>query len=229
VASTGMMGGGHAQYICLREDSVVTLKPESLSWQEAVAIPFGANTALVFLQDCARLEAGQTVLIIGASGSVGSAAVQLAKHLGATVTAVCSGANAELVKSLGADQVVDYTREDFTALPATYDIVFDVVGASSFAQCQAVLNPRGVFLPCILSLSDMMWIPWTAVRPGKRIRGSVAMQDVGRLQLILGLADIGVLRPVIDRTYLLDDIAEAFKYVELGHKRGNVVITVVHS
>src|SRR6266850_4068538 len=120
VASTGMAGGGHAQYACLPEKGAVALKPDSLSWEEAVAIPFGANTALYYLRDVGKIRAGQEVLIIGASGAIGSAGVQLAKHFGATVTAVCSGGNVEMVRSLGADKVIDYTRDDFTKNGNTY-------------------------------------------------------------------------------------------------------------
>src|SRR6187200_3057011 len=127
VASTGMAGGGHAQYACLPEKGALALKPDYLSWEEAVAIPFGANTALYFLRDLGKIRAGQDLLIIGASGAIGSAGVQLAKHFGARVTGVCSGANVELVRALGADNVIDYTRDDFTQSGNTYDLVFDVV------------------------------------------------------------------------------------------------------
>src|SRR6185503_13673899 len=127
VASTGMAGGGHAQYACLPEKGALAIMPDSLSWVEAVAIPFGANTALYFLRDLGKIQAGHELLIIGASGSIGSAGVQLAKHFGATVTAVCSGANVDMVKSLGADKVIDYTREDFTTRADTYDLIFDIV------------------------------------------------------------------------------------------------------
>src|SRR3954470_1538894 len=144
VASTGMAGGGHAQYACLPETAAVAIKPDSLSWEEAVAIPFGANTALYYLRDLGKIHAGQEVVIIGASGAVGSAAVQLAKHFGATVTGVCSGANVALVESLGADTVIDYTREDFTKTGRTYDLIFDVVGATTFDRCQHSLKPDGV-------------------------------------------------------------------------------------
>ena len=143
VASTGMAGGGHAQYACLPENGALALKPDSLSWEEAVAIPFGANTALYFLRDLGKIQAGQELLIIGASGSIGSAGVQLAKHFGATVTAVCSSANIDMVKSLGADTVIDYTKEDFTANGQTYDLIFDIVGATTFGRCQRSLKtPR---------------------------------------------------------------------------------------
>src|SRR5678815_339642 len=125
LASTGMAGGGHAQYACLPEKGALAIKPDSLSWEEAVAIPFGANTALYYLRNLGKIQAGQELLIIGASGSIGSAAVQLAKHFGATVTGVCSRANVEMVKSLGVDRVIDYTKEDFTENGKTYDLIFD--------------------------------------------------------------------------------------------------------
>src|ERR1700704_4849688 len=163
VASTGMAGGGHAQYACLPEKGALAIKPDSLSWEEAVAIPFGANTALYFLRDVGKIQAGQELLIIGASGSIGSAAVQLAKYFGATVTAVCSGANVEMVKSLGADKVIDYTREDFTKNAETYDLIFDVVGATTFDRCQNSLKPQGVFLQNIMGLTDLARILWTSI------------------------------------------------------------------
>ena len=134
--STGMAGGGHAQYACLPEKGALAIKPDSLSWEEGVAIPFGANTALYYLRDLGKIQAGHKLLIIGASGSIGSAGVQLAKHFGATVTAMCSGANVEMVKSLGADKVIDYIKEDFTKNAETYDLIFDVVGATTFDHCQ---------------------------------------------------------------------------------------------
>jgi NADPH:quinone reductase-like Zn-dependent oxidoreductase len=146
VASTGMAGGGHAQYACLPENGAIALKSVSLNWEEAVAIPFGANTALYFLRDLGKIQAGEELLIIGASGSIGSAGVQLAKHFGAIVTAVCSGANVDLVKSLGADRVIDYTKEDFTSRANTYDLIFDIVGATSFRRCRHALKPHGIFL-----------------------------------------------------------------------------------
>src|SRR5688572_23600863 len=143
VASTGMAGGGHAQYACVSEKGALAIKPDSLSWEEAVAIPFGANTSLYYLRNLGKIQAGQELLIIGASGSIGSAGVQLAKHFGATVTGVCSGANVDMVKSLGADKVIDYTREDFTRNAQTYDLIFDIVGATSFDRCQRSLKPHG--------------------------------------------------------------------------------------
>ena len=229
VASTGVVFGGHAEYACLAETAAVAIKPESLSWEEAVAIPFGANTALHFLRDLGKIRAGHSVLIIGASGAIGSAGVQLAKHFGATVTGVCSGANVELVKALCADNVIDYTREDFTGNGKTYDLIFDVVGATTFERCRASLKPDGVFLQNIMEVSDIVRVLWTSIRGGKKIKGGVAIGNMANMNLITTLAQAGTLKPVIDRSYPLERIAEAFKYVEQGHKKGNVVISVTRS
>jgi NADPH:quinone reductase-like Zn-dependent oxidoreductase len=206
----------------------VALKPDSLSWEQAVAIPFGANTALYFLRDLGKIRAGQDLLIIGASGAIGSAGVQLAKHFGARVTGVCSGPNVELVRALGADSVIDYTREDFTKSGNTYDLIFDVVGATTFDRCQRSLKPNGVFLQNIMELSDIVRVLWTSITGGKKIKGGVAIGNMANMGLITALAEAGTLRPVIDRSYPLEQIPEAFKYVEQGHKKGNVVITVAH-
>ena len=228
VASTGAAGGGHAQYACLPETGAVAIKPDSLNWEQAVAIPFGANTALYFLRGLGKIRAEQDLLIIGASGAIGSAGVQLAKHFGARVTGVCSGANVQLVKALGADSVIDYTREDFTESGNTYDLIFDVVGATTFDRCQSSLNPNGVFLQNIMELSDIVRMFWTSITGGKKIKGGVAIGNMANMGLITALAEAGTLRPVIDRSYPLERIAEAFKYVEQGHKKGNVVMTVTH-
>lgn len=228
VASTGAAGGGHAQNACVSETVPVAIKPDSLSWEQAVAIPFGANTALYFLRDLGKIRAGQDLLIIGASGAIGSAGVQLAKHFGATATGVSSGANVELVKSLGADTVIDYTREDFTKNGKTYDVIFDVVGATTFERCQSSLKANGVFLQNIMELSDIVRVLWTSIAGGKKIKGGVAIGNMANMSLITALAEAGTLRPIIDRSYPLERIAEAFKYVEQGHKKGNVVITVTH-
>jgi NADPH:quinone reductase-like Zn-dependent oxidoreductase len=227
-ASSGAAGGGHAEYACLPETGAVAIKPDSLSWEQAVAIPFGANTALHFLRDLGKIRAGQDLLIIGASGAIGSAGVQLAKHFGARVTGVCSGPNVDLVKALGADSVIDYTREDFTMSGNTYDLIFDVVGATTFNRCRRSLKPNGVFLQNIMGLSDIVRVLWTSISGGKKIKGGVAIGNMANMGLITALAGAGTLRPVIDRSCPLERIAEAFKYVEQGHKKGNVVITVTH-
>ena len=229
VASTGMAGGGHAQYACLPETGALVLKADSLSWEEAASIPFGANTALYFLRDLGKLEAGQQLLIIGASGSIGSAGVQLAKHFGATVTAVCSGANIDMVTSLGADRAIDYTKEDFTTKADTYDVIFDIVGATSFRRCRHALKPHGVFLQNIMGFTGMVGILWTSIAGGQKLKGGVAMENPARMSFIADLVAAGKLKPVVDRSFPLERIAEAFKHVERGHKKGNVVITVAHS
>ena len=228
VASTGAACGGHAQYACLPETGAVAIKPDSLTCEQAVAIPFGANTALYYLRDLGKIRPGQDLLIIGASGAIGTAGVQLAKHFGARVTGVCSGPNVELVKALGADNVVDYTREDFTESGTTYDLIFDVVGATTFDHCQRSLKPAGTFLQNIMELSDIVRVAWTSITGRKKIKGGVAFGNMANMGLITALAEAGTLRPVIDRSYPLERIAEAFKYVEQGHKKGNVVITVTH-
>jgi NADPH:quinone reductase-like Zn-dependent oxidoreductase len=226
--ATGMAGGGHAQYACLHENAALAIKPDSLSWEEAVSIPFGASTALYYLRDLGKIKGGQRLLVIGASGSIGSAGVQLAKHFGATVTAVCSGANVQLVKSLGAGKVIDYTRDDFTKSAETHDLILDTVGATTFDRCKHLLEPRGIYLSCIMGLPDVARSLWTSIIGGKKMRGGVAINNPERMAFIAELAAAGKLKPVIDRSYPLEQISEAFKHVERGHKKGNVVITVEH-
>jgi NADPH:quinone reductase-like Zn-dependent oxidoreductase len=228
VASTGMACGGHAQYACLPENGALAIMPDALSWEEAVAIPFGANAACYYLRDLGKIQAGQELLIIGASGAIGSAGVQLAKHFGATVTAVCSSANVELVRALGADKVIDYTRDDFTRNGNTYDLIFDVVGATTFDRCRNSLKPNGVFLQNIMELTDIVRALWTSIASRKKIKGGVAINNLQRMNSIVELVKAGKLKPVVDRSYPLERISEAFKYVEQGHKKGNVVITVQH-
>jgi len=181
---------------------------------------------LYYLRDLGKIRDGQSILIIGASGSIGSAGVQLAKHFGATVTAVCSGANAQMVQSLGADKMIDYTKEDFTRNGETYDLILDAVGATTFSRCQVSLKPKGTFLPCIMVWTDMIRMLWTSVTKGKKMKGGVAINNQKRMAYIAELAAAGKLKPVIDRSYPLEQIAEAFQYVEKGHKKGKVVITV---
>jgi NADPH:quinone reductase-like Zn-dependent oxidoreductase len=155
--------------------------------------------------------------------------VQLAKHFGATVTAVCGGTNGEMVKSLGADKVIDYTKEDFTKKKKTYDLIFDIVGATTFDHCKNSLKPEGVFLQNIVGLTDLVRILCMSISGRNKVKGGIAMENLGRMNFIIQLAADGKLKAVIDRTYRLEQIAEAFKYVEQGHKKGNVVITVSHS
>jgi NADPH:quinone reductase-like Zn-dependent oxidoreductase len=220
--------GAHAEYFCLSEEEVVATKPATLIYEEAVAICDGALTALVFLRDEAHLQRGQKVLINGASGAVGAAAVQLARHFGALVTGVCSTTNVALVKSLGADTVIDYTREDFTKNGQTYDIIFDTVGKSSFSRCQGSLTPAGIYLTTNMTLVTLLQTAWTARIGSKKALFTTAglKQRKANLVFLRELAEAGKLHAVIDRRYPLEHMAEAHRYVENGHKKGTVVITV---
>ena len=230
VASTGAAGGGHAQYGCLPETGAVAIKPDSLTWEQAVAIPFGANTALYFLRDLGRIRPGQDLVIIGASGAIGSAGVQLGKHFGARVTGVCSGANVELVKSLSADRVIDYTKEDFTTNGKTYDLIFDVVGATTFERCHSSLKPGGVLLQNVMELSDVCRMLWTSIAREKKIKGGVAIGNAANMGLITALAEAGTLRPVIDRSYPLERIAEASPTLSRGTRREmSLLLWRIHS
>jgi NADPH:quinone reductase-like Zn-dependent oxidoreductase len=225
-AGTGF--GAHAEYKCLGEEGVVTRKPTTLTYEEAVAVCDGALTALVFLRDEAHLQRGQNVLINGASGAVGAAAVQLARYFGAQVTGVCSTTNGALVKSLGADKVIDYTTEDFTKSGETYDIIFDAVGKSSFSRCQGSLTHRGVYLATVPTLAILLQTVWTAKIGSKKaiFTATGLKQRKENLIFLRELVEAGKLQAVIDRRYPLEQTAEAHRYVERGHKKGSVVITV---
>jgi NADPH:quinone reductase-like Zn-dependent oxidoreductase len=226
--ATGLSGGGYAEHICLPEEGVVAMKPTNVTCEEAAAGIIGGLTALYFLRK-GNIQSGQRVLINGASGSVGTYAVQLAKHFGAEVTGVCSGANLELVKSLGADQAIDYTAEDFTQSGQTYDIIFDTVGKISFSRCKKSLTPRGHCLATMMSLSLILQAMWTAMTSRRKIVMGVADEKGDDLNFLKELIEAGEIKPVIDRRYPMEEIVEAHRYVDRGHKKGNVVITWEHS
>ncbi len=228
---TGPSLGANAEYVCLSEEAALVHKPNKMSYEESTALIEGGLTALNFLVNKAGIQSGQKVLIIGASGSVGTASVQLAKHFGTEVTAICSPANDKMVRSLGADWVIDYHKEDFTQNGQTYDIIFDTQGARSFLACKNSLKPDGIFLDAA-GLSTVFHMLWTSlfsrkkailtatyVRPSARIR-----ED---LLYLKELIEGGIIKPVIDRYYPLEKIAEAHHYVETGRKRGKVVLTIV--
>ncbi len=227
--STGVQLGAHAEYVCIPEDAALAHKPDNLTYEEAAGSCDGPLTALPFLRDHAKIQPGQKILIIGASGSVGTAAVQLAKHFGAEVTGVCSTANLELAKSLGADRVIDYTSEDFTRAGKTYDIIFDAVGKSSFSRCKDSLRPGGVYLTTVPSLAILFQMLITSKIGDKRAIFAAtglrpASQKAHDLKFIAELIKAGRLKPVIDKRYPMERISEAHRYVETGRKRGNVVI-----
>jgi NADPH:quinone reductase-like Zn-dependent oxidoreductase len=220
--------GAHAEYICIPEDGVLTQKPANMTHEEAATLPLAGHTAIYFIRDQGNIQAGQEVLINGASGAIGTLAVQLAKHYGAEVTGVCSARNVELVKSLGADQVIDYTKEDFTKTGQTYDVVFDAVSKSSFLRCRSSLKKNGVYLATLPKLSVLLQMSWTSMIGDKKVKNGSRAATVEDLLFLKELIEAGKLRTVIDRRYPLEQTAEAFRYVEKGHKKGNVVITVVH-
>ena len=216
--------GAHAEYKCLPEDGAVVIKMKDICYKEATTLPIGANTALHFLK-AGDIQPGQKVLIYGASGGVGSFAVQLAKYFGAEVTGVCSTRNIALVKSLGADHIIDYTREDFTKNGETYDIIFDTVGKTTFSQCKNSLKNKGYYLHTVLVLPEIKR-PWYAMTTGKNIIGGTAVPHKEGLAFLIDLLEMGKLKPVIDRCYPLEQMVEAHRYVEAGHKKGNVVISL---
>jgi NADPH:quinone reductase-like Zn-dependent oxidoreductase len=224
--SPGTKMGGHAEYSCVPENGALAIKPADLQWEEAAAISLAGNTALFFIRDLGKIQSGQKILIHGASGAIGTYAVQLAKYYGAEVTGVCSATNTEMVKFLGADKVIDYTKEDFTKSDERYDFVFDVVGKTSFSQCKGILKPKGIYLENMLELKDILRMMWTSITGGKRIKGGVSKESAENLNFFIELFESGKLKPVIDRIFPLERTAEAFQYVEQGHKKGNVVITI---
>ena len=227
-AGTGFDLGANAEYLCLPEDSAVALKPNNLTHEESAAIFFGGNTALHYLRK-GNIQSGQKVLIYGASGSIGTAAVQLAKYFGAEVSGVSSTSNLELVKSMGADKVIDYTADDFKIIGETYDIIFDTVGKSPFSDCVKSLNKNGFYLRAVhMEVSPILQGLWTSMTSSKKIIGGVAVECKENLIFLRDLIEAGKLKPVIDKRYPMEQIADAHRYVDKGHKKGNVVIIMDH-
>ena len=225
-AFTGASYGCHAEYRTMAEDGLIARKPANLSFEEAATLSFGGMNALTFLRDKAGIKHGDSALIVGASGGVGSAAVQLAKHFGAQVTGVCSTANLELVRSIGADKVIDYTREDFAKARETYDIILDTTGTTTFARCENVLKEGGRLVTVQGSLAQALGMERPSKASGKRVIAGVATMKAEDMQLLARLAERGELKPVIDRCYPLESAAKAHAYVDTGRKRGSVVLSV---
>jgi NADPH:quinone reductase-like Zn-dependent oxidoreductase len=228
--------GAYAEYKCMPEEGVLALKPANITYEEAAPV-CGALAAWNLLKNKASIRSGQKVLINGVSGSVGTAAVQIAKYFGAEVTGVCSTTNLELVKSLGADKVIDYTKEDFTQSGETYDVIYDTydtVIKNSFSHCKGSLTQRGVYLSAVPTLAILLQMLWTSKIGSKKAKFSATgLRPVAErlifLKELIELIEAGKIKSVIDRRYPLEQIVEAHRYVEKGHKKGNVVITVEHN
>jgi NADPH:quinone reductase-like Zn-dependent oxidoreductase len=223
--------GTNAEYVAISEDATLLKMPKSMTFEEAAPICDGALTSLNFLQEIAKLQAQQRVLIYGASGSLGTAAVQLAKYLNAEVTAVCSTENIALVKSLGADHVIDYKHQDFTKLNQRYDVIYDTVGLLFYSQCKNSLERKGQFISPVLSFSLLLQVLWTKLVTAKKAKfAATGIKSTQELLVLLRelkiLIEQNKLHSVIDRVFQLDDIVEAHQYIDKGHKKGNIIISV---
>ncbi|NEM06633.1 NAD(P)-dependent alcohol dehydrogenase [Geodermatophilus normandii] len=223
IAMLGADFGGHAEYARIRSDGAIALKPRTMTFEDAVTLVFGGLTARGFLRQ-AHLVPGATVLVNGASGAVGTAVVQLAEHAGGRVTAVCSGPNRELVTSLGADRVIDHTTEDFTAERAGYDVIVDCVGNAPYERAGPLLRPGGALLLVVADLPAILRAPVRSRRSGHRVTADGGKPTADDLAFLVALAEAGAYRAVRDRTFDLAEIVEAHRYVDTGHKRGNVVL-----
>jgi len=224
----GQSFGAYAEYLCMPEDGVLAIKPANMTYEEAAVVPYGAIMALNLLRKM-NIQPGQKVLVNGASGGIGSAAVQIAKHFGAEVTGVCGTPRLEFVKSLGADKVIDYTKDDFTKNGETYDLIFDILGKSSFSQCQSSLKPNGTLLFASFKMKQLFQMLLTSKTVGKKVICAIAPGSVEDLISVKELVEMEKIKSIIDRRYPLEQAAEAHRYVEAGHKQGNVVITIGHN
>jgi len=217
--------GAYAEYLCMPEKGLVAIKPSNMSYEEAATVPYGALTALNLLRKV-NIQSGQKVLINGASGGIGSVAVQLAKYYGAEVTGVCGTPRLEFVKSLGADKVIDYTKEDFTKSGETYDLIFDILGKSSFSRCKNLLKQSGRYLLASFKMKQVFQMLWTSITGGRKVICAMSFESPEDLLFIKELVEAGKIKSVIDKRFPLEQTAEAHKYIETGNKKGNVVITV---
>jgi len=232
-AATGFSMGAYAEYICLPEEpkemeGLLAIKPANMTYEEAAAVPVGGLNALHFLRK-GNIRSGQKVLINGSGGSIGTFAVQLAKYFGAEVTGVDSTGKLDMLRSIGADQVIDYTQEDFTKSGQTYDVIFDIVGKDSFSGCIRSLKQNGRYLLANPRLSSSVRGLWTSMTSSKKVIGGTVSYKTEDLIFLKELIEAGKIKSVIDRRYPLEQTAEAHSYVDKGHKKGNVVITVEHN
>ncbi|MBI5966189.1 MAG: NAD(P)-dependent alcohol dehydrogenase [Chloroflexi bacterium] len=222
----GLSFGAYAEYICLPEAGTVALKPSNLSYEEAVTLPYGAVMATSLLAK-ANIQRGQKILINGASGGIGSLAIQLAKHFGAEMTGVCGTPRLEFVKSLGADKVIDYTKEDFTQNGETYDLIFDILGRSSFSKLKRSLKPNGIYLLASFKTKALFQMLWTSLTGSKqKVICAFANETPESLAFVKKLVEEGKIKAIVDKSFPMEQAAEAHRYVEGGHKQGNVVIAI---
>jgi NADPH:quinone reductase-like Zn-dependent oxidoreductase len=221
----GQSMGAYAEYVCMPENGMLAIKPANLTYEEAATVPYGALTALSLLRKV-NLQPGQKVLINGASGGIGSAAVQLAKYFGAEVTGVCGAPRLGFVKALGADRVIDYTKEDFTRNGETYDVIFDILGKSSFERGKKSLKPHGVYLLASFKTKQLLQMLWTKIAGGQKVICALSNEKPEDLTFIKGLIEAGKYKAIIDKCYPLAQTAEAHRYVEAGQRHGNIVIAV---
>lgn len=224
-AAAGIRFGGYAEYVCLPEDGVLATKPANMSFEEAAAVPTAGLEALFFLRKAA-ISPGEAVLIVGAGGSIGTFGVQLARYYGAEVTAVDLAAKHDMLREIGAHHVIDHTRENYTQSDQAYDVIFDVIGKSSYARSVAMLTPNGRYLLANPKFLQMFRGRWTSMRRSTKVILGPASQTIEDLVFLRELIEAESLRTIIDRSYSLEQTAEAHRYVETGQKKGNVVITV---
>jgi NADPH:quinone reductase-like Zn-dependent oxidoreductase len=221
----GQHFGTYAEYLCMPEHGMVVIKPTNMTYEEAAVIPYGALMASSLLRKV-NIQKGQKVLINGASGGIGSMALQLAKYFGAEVTGVCGTPRLELVKSLGADKVMDYTKEDFTENGETYDLIFDILGKSSLSRCKNSLNQNGCYLLASFKMKQLFQMLWTSITGNRKVICAMSSEKVEDLIFIKELVETGKIKSIIDKRFPLEQTAEAHRYVEEGQKKGNVVITI---
>ena len=222
---TDMRFGAYAEYICVKENSSLAIKPAAIKHIEAAVVPFGGTTALHFIKQAA-IKPGQKVLIVGASGAVGSAAVQLAKYYGAHVTGICSTSNLGLIKSLGADEVIDYSKEDFTKNGEIYDVIFDTVNSISVLGCLKSVHKKGILILSAAGMAETFAGLFVSATSSKKVLSGMIKHQAADIVFLKELLEAGKLKPVIDRTYSLEQMAEAHAYVEMGHKKANVAVVI---
>ncbi len=219
--------GAYAEYKCMPENGSISIKPNNLSHKESAVLVDSASTALFFLKEKGKLKGGQKVLVIGAAGSIGTYATQLAKHFGAEITGVCSTKNVDFVILNGASKVIDYTNQDFTQIPETFDIIFDTSAKSSFSRCKHLLNPNGYYLVTMMKFTPLVQTIWTKMVGGKKVIFAMSINKTNSLTILKEMAEKGIVKPIIDKTFTFEQIGDAHRYVDEKQKSGNIAISLV--